>query len=180
LVGKRLAILREMVPKVRRVIGFYSPDNPTAREYARLNRDAARQLRMELVERHVRSVDELREGLRTLKAGEGDALILPLDAMVIAHGQLTVDAAKAKRLPTMYEERASVVAGGLASYGTNYLAGGRLAAKYVHRVLLGATPAELPVDRLDRFELVINLKTAKALGLTIPPSVLGRADQVIE
>ena len=180
LVAKRLEILKEMVPKTRRVIGFYNPDNPTAREYARLNRDAARQLRMELVERHVRSVDELREGLRTLKPGEGDALILVGDAMVIAHGQLTVDAAKAKRLPTMCEERMSVVAGGLASYGTNYLAVGQMAAKHVHRVLLGTSPADLPVERSDRFELVINLKTAKALGLTIPPTLLARADEVIQ
>src|SRR5262249_58043312 len=105
LVGKRLAILREMVPKVRRVIGFYNPDNPTAREYARLNRDAARQLRMELVERHVRSVDELREGLRTLKPGGGDALILVGGAVVIAHGQLTVAAAKAHRPPAISADR---------------------------------------------------------------------------
>ena len=79
----------------------------------------------------------------------------------------------------MFTERTRVAAGGLASYGTSSYAVGRLAAKYVHRVLLGTSPADLPVERLDRFELVLNLKTAKAIGLTIPQSVLTRADEVI-
>jgi putative ABC transport system substrate-binding protein len=79
----------------------------------------------------------------------------------------------------MFPERTGVIDGGLISYGPSYYAAGRLGAKYVHRVLLGQSPAELPVERLDQFELVINLKTAKALGLTIPPSLLQRADQVI-
>ena len=180
LIPKRLEVLKEMLPKLRRVMGFYDPDNPTTREYARVARDAARQLRIELVERHVRSVDELREGLRRLKAGEVDALFSTSDAMVISQAQLIVDAAKSRKLPTMFNERTSVVAGGLASYGPSYHAAGRLAAKYVHRVLRGTSPADLPVERVDRFELVLNLKTAKAIGLTIPQSVLGRADEVIQ
>ena len=97
-----------------------------------------------------------------------------------SQAQLIVDAATARKLPTMFNERTSIPGGGLASYGTSYHAAGRLSAKYVHRVLLGTSPADLPVERFDRFELVINLKTAKAIGLTIPQSVLGRADEVIE
>ena len=180
LVAKRLEILKEIVPKLRRVIGFYNPGDPGAREYARLARDAARRLRIEMVERHVRSVDELREGLRTLKAGEADALFYIGDGIVLSQAELVVETARTRKLPTMFTERTSVVAGGLAAYGTSYYAVGRLAAKHVHRVLLGTSPADLPVERVDRFELVINLKTAKALGLTIPPSVLGRADEVIQ
>ena len=179
LTPKCLEILKEIVPKLRRVIDFYNPDHPTARENARVARDAARQLRIELVERHVRTVDELRAALRALKAGDADAIFV-WDGMVTSQTQLVVDTAKTKKLPTMFFERTSVVAGGLASYGTSYYALGRLAAKYVHRVLLGTSPADLPVERSDRFELVVNLKTAKALGLTIPQSVLGRADEVIE
>ena len=159
---------------------FYHPDNPTARESSRLARDAARQLKIEFVERHVRSVDELRAGLRTLKAGEADAIFVAGDAMVTSHAQLVIDSARTRKLPTMFNETTSVVGGGLAGYGTSYDAVGRLAAKYVHRVLLGTSPADLPVERVDRFELVINLKTAKALGLTIPQSVLGRADEIIQ
>jgi putative ABC transport system substrate-binding protein len=180
LIPKRLELLKATAPKLRRVLSFYDPGNPGARDSATEARDAARQLGIELVERHVRSVDELREGLRRLKVGEADALFLVSDAMVSSQSQLIVDAAKTRKLPTMFVERTSVAAGGLASYGTSYHAVGRLAAKYVHRVLLGTNPADLPVERLDRYELVINLKTAKALGLTIPQSVLGRADEVIQ
>ena len=178
--AKRLEILKAAVPKVRRALVFYDPGNPNARESVPLAREAARQLRIELVERQVRSVDELRAGLRELKAGEADCIFLVPDAMVGSQSQFIVDTARAKKLATMFYERTAVVAGGFASYGVSYYAVGRLAAKYVHRVLLGTSPAELPVERFDRLDLVFNLKTAKALGLTIPPLLLGRADEVIE
>ena len=179
LIPKRLEILKEMIPKARRFLSFYGPDLSVgvARTSAR---EAARRLRIDLVERHVRSADELRESLRGLKAGEVDAIFLLPNIWAIIHGQLIVSTAIAKKLPTMFSERTSVAEGGLASYGTSYHEAGRLSAKYVHRVLLGANPADLPIERLDRFELVINLKTAKAIGLTIPQSVLGRADEVIQ
>jgi ABC-type uncharacterized transport system substrate-binding protein len=179
LIGKRLEILKEIVPTFHRVVTFYNPANPALRPGVTMARVATRQLGIELVERHVRSVDELRAGLRGLKAGEVDA-ILVWDAMVVSQTPLIVETAKTKKLPTMFFDRTSVAAGGLASYGTSYYGVGRQAAKYVHRVLSGISPADLPVERSDRFELVINLKTAKALGLTIPPSLLARADQVIE
>ena len=100
--------------------------------------------------------------------------------MLMRQAQLIIDAARTRKLPAMFAEPASVAAGGLASYGPSHYAGGRLAAKYVHRVLQGTNPADLPVEMSERFELVINLKTAKALGLTIPQSVLGRADEIIQ
>ncbi len=178
--GKRLQILKEMSPKIRRVAAFYDPGNASARESAKLVREAARQLRIEVVERHVRSVEELRAGLQALKPGEVDALAHVADAMVTSQTKLVVDTAKAKKLPTISNERSFASDGGLASYGVNNFAVGRQSAKYVHRVLLGTSPADLPVERADRFELVINLKTAKALGLTIPQSLLLRADQVIQ
>jgi ABC-type uncharacterized transport system substrate-binding protein len=179
LIGKRLEILKEIVPTFHRVVTFYNPANPALRPGVTMARVATRQLGIELVERHVRSVDELRAGLRGLKAGEVDA-ILVWDAMVVSQTPLIVETAKTKKLPTMFFDRTSVAAGGLASYGTSYYGVGRQAAKYVHRVLSGTSPADLPVERSDRFELVINLKTAKALGLTIPPALLQRADQVID
>ena len=179
LIGKRLEILKEIVPTFHRVVAFYNPANPVLRESATMAREATRQLGIELVERHVRSVDELRAGLRGLKAGEVDAIVV-WDAMVVSQTQLIVETAKKRKLPTMFFDRTSVVGGGLASYGTSYYGVGRLAAKYVHRVLSGTSPADMPVEMSDRYELVINLKTAKALGLTIPPALLQRADQVIE
>ncbi len=109
-----------------------------------------------------------------------DALVLVSDAMFTSQTQFVVGMAKAKKLPMVSLERSFVSEGGLASYGVNFYAVGRQSAKYVHRVLSGTSPAELPVERVDRFELVINLKTAKALGLTIPQSLLLRADEIIQ
>jgi putative ABC transport system substrate-binding protein len=178
--AKRLQILKEMLPRLRRVAVFYDPDNRAAQESAKSIRQAAQQLRIELVERHVPSVEALRAGLQALKPGEVDALGHVADAMVTSQNRMVLDAARAKKLPAMSFERSFVADGGLLSYGVSFHAVGQQSAKYVHRVLLGTNPADLPVERADRFELVINLKTAKALGLTIPQSLLLRADQVIE
>jgi putative ABC transport system substrate-binding protein len=162
------------------VVTFYSPANPAAQTSTRLARDAARQLRLELLERPVASVDELREGLRALRPGEADALLYVADAMVASQTGLIVETALAKRLPTIFQDRWSVAKGALAAYGESYYAIGRLVAKPVQRVLLGANPGELPVEQADRFHFVINRKTARALGLAIAPSVLARADEIIE
>jgi putative ABC transport system substrate-binding protein len=135
---------------------------------------------VELVERPVASVEELRAGLRALRPGEADAFFFVADAMVNSQAGLVIDTARAKKLPTMFPDRENVVRGALANYGVSYYAFGRLSAKYVQRILLGADPGGLPVEQFDRFHFTINLKTAKALGLTIPPSLLQRADQVIE
>ena len=180
LTGKRLELLKEMVPRLRRVVTFYRPDSPAAQQSVKVARDAARQLKLELLERPVASVEELRTGLRGLRSGEAEALLYVADAMVISQTDLIIETARAKRLPTMFQERGSVAKGALAAYGESYYTIGRLSAKYVHRILLGADPGDLPVEQVDRLHFVINLKTAKALGLTIPQSVLTRADEVIE
>ena len=159
---------------------FYSPDNPGAQQSVKIARDAARQLKLELVERPVASVEELRAGLRTLRTGEVDAFFDVVDAMVASQAELIIESARAKRLPTMFQERWSVAKGGLAAYGESYYTIGRLSAKHVQRVLLGADPGDLPVEQVDRLYFVINLTTAKALGLTIPQSLLTRVDEVIE
>jgi len=179
LTAKRLGLLKEMVPRVRRVVIFYNPDNIAADRSMKIARDAARQLKVELLERQVASVEELRAGLRALRAGEADAYLSGVDAMVISQTALILDTVWAKKLPTMFTELESVAQGGLASYGVSYYAMGRLAAKFVQRVLLGANPGDLPVEQIDRLYFAINLKTAKALGLTIPRSVLVQADEVI-
>jgi putative ABC transport system substrate-binding protein len=179
LAAKRLQLLKEMIPKLSRVVTFYSPDNPAARESIKVGRDAARQLEVELIERPVASVEELRAGLRALRPGEADALFYVADAMVTSQAEMVIDIAMSKKLPTMYADRESVAKGALASYGVSYYAFGRTAAKNVRRILLGADPGNLPVEQLDRPHLVINLKTAKALGLVIPQPLLTRADEVI-
>jgi putative ABC transport system substrate-binding protein len=177
--AKRLELLKEMVPNLRRIATFYSPDNPVYQHNVKLARDAARRLKVELVEWRIASVEELRSGLRALRPEEADALLV-IDAVMVSQSELIIETARAKGLPTMFPEGGLVAKGGLASYGVSYHAAGRLSAKQVQRILLGAAPGDLPVEQVDRFHFAINLKTARALNLTIPPSLLLRADQVIE
>jgi putative tryptophan/tyrosine transport system substrate-binding protein len=180
LTPKRLQLLKEIMPNARRVVTFYDPTNKGAAEAARLAREAAASMGMMLLERHVVSVDDLRRGVQALKSGEVDAYFFTSDAMVASQTQFIIDAARAKRLPTMFHEQSTVTEGGLASYGLSFRELGRRSARHVGRIIGGARPHDLPVERVDRLEFAINLKTAKTLGLTVPPSVLARADQVIE
>jgi putative ABC transport system substrate-binding protein len=180
LTPKRLQLLKEIVPNARRVVTFYDGTNKGAVEAARLAREAAANLGMTVIERHVGLVDDLRRGVQALKPGEVDAYFFTSDAMVASQAQFIIDTARAKRLPTMFHEQSTVTEGGLASYGLSFREVGRMSAPYVVRIMSGALPHDLPAGRADRLELAINLKTAKALGLTIPPSLLLRADQVIE
>jgi putative tryptophan/tyrosine transport system substrate-binding protein len=179
LTGKRLEILKEILPKLSRVVTFYNPSNRMAMEAATLAREAARHFRVQLVERHATSVEELRQALESLKAKEVDAYFYTTDGMVTSQAQLVIDMAMSKKLPTMFSEQSLVAMGGLASYGQNFHETGRLSAKYVQKIMTGAPPGDLRVEIVDKFELVINLKTAKQIGLTIPPNVLARADKVI-
>jgi len=179
LTAKRLELLKVIVPRLRRVVTFYRPDNAGLQQSMKIAREAARQLKVELVERPVASVKELQAGLRALRPGEAEALLYVTDVMVGSQTEWIIETARAKRLPTMFADNQSATKGALASYGASYYTIGRLSAKHVQRILLGADPGTLPVEQLDRLHFVINLKTAKAIGLTIPPSVLARADEVI-
>ncbi|MBI4527246.1 MAG: ABC transporter substrate-binding protein [Deltaproteobacteria bacterium] len=179
LTAKRLEILKEILPKLNRVVTFYDAGDRVATEAAALARDEAKRLGIKFVERHVTSVDELRSGLQALKAGEVDAFFFSPDTRVVGQAQLIIDTAKAKKLPTMFQEQSLVAKGGLASYGQNYYEIGRRSAKYVQRVLSGVQPRDLKVETVDDVELAINLQTAKQIGLTIPPNVLARADKVV-
>ncbi len=180
LTAKRLEILKEILPKLRRVVTFYNPRNPVPIESAKFARDEARRLRIEFVERHVASVEEIQTSVRALRAGEVDAFFEVSDALVAIQDQLIIDAAKAKRLPTMFLAQSSVIKGGLASYSVSRHEVGRVSAKYVQRILAGVKPQDLPVERIDKIDLVINLKTAKQIGLTIPQWTLMKADKVIQ
>jgi putative ABC transport system substrate-binding protein len=178
--AKRLGLLKEMIPTLHRVAIFYNPGNPNTQQAVTMTRAAALQLHVQIVERPVGSVDELRASLRRFRPGEAEAFFHVTDGMLISQTDMIVDFARKNKLPTMLSDEASVAKGALASYGVSYYLTGQLASKLVQRVLLGADPAGLPVEQVDQLHLVINLKTAKALGLTIPPSVLQRADRVIE
>jgi putative ABC transport system substrate-binding protein len=180
LTAKRLEILKEILPKVNRVLILYNPNNRNSREAAGLARKAAKQFRIQLIDRQAASVEELRQQLETIKAKEADAFFFITDAMVNSQAHLVIEMTQSKKLPTMFSEQSAVAMGGLASYGQNFREVGRLSAGYVQKIIAGAQPRDLRIETVDKFELVINLKTAKQIGLTIPPNVLARADRVIK
>jgi putative tryptophan/tyrosine transport system substrate-binding protein len=180
LTPKRLEILTEILPKLQKVVTFYHPTNPVSSEAAKLGREAARQMKIQFIERQVTSVEELRQGFEKLKTGEADAYFYVSDAMIASQAPMIIQATLAKKLPTMFQEQSFVAAGGLASYGQNFRDLGRMSAKYLQKVLTGTRPQDLGVETAYKFEMAVNLKTAKQIGVTIPQSVLYRADKVIK
>jgi putative ABC transport system substrate-binding protein len=178
--AKRLEILKALVPGLHRVVTFYDPGNPTALAAAKSAKEAAGQLGIELLERRVASVEELRVGLNALKPQDADAYFYTNDAMISSQAQLIIDAARTKKLPTIFGQTELAMKGALASYGVSYFEAGRLSARYVQRVLKGSSPRDLPVASLGRVELALNVKTAREIGISIPQVMRLRADKVIE
>jgi putative ABC transport system substrate-binding protein len=172
-------ILKEIVPKLRRVVTFYDPRRRPAIESSNSAREAARLLKVEFFERHVASVEQIQAGVRALRAGEFDAYFAVSDPMMSNESQLIIDTARIKKLPTMFDVTSHVIKGGLASYNVSFHEMGLVSAKYVQRIMNGIRSKDLPVEAIDKIALVINLKTAKDIGLTIPQRVLARADKVI-
>jgi putative ABC transport system substrate-binding protein len=180
LLPKQLELLRAAAPKVSRVTILYNPVNPATQPALDETNEAARAMGVEVQILELRRADELASAFATLTRWHAGGLLAVSDPVVGNHlAQLSKQAAR-HRLPAMYSRREFVEAGGLMAYGPSYEDNYRRAATYVDKILKGAKPADLPVEQPTKFELVINLKTAKTLGLTIPPSLLQRADQVIE
>jgi len=180
--AKEIEIFKEVVPQLRRLLVLWVPDDPAARRWLPEVRRAAAAQKLELVERTVsREARDIRRVFTSLARGEVEGVFIASPDLRTASQELILGLATARRLPLAGHRREWVVRGALFSYGDNPRAIGRVAAsRYIVRILKGVKPADLPVEEISEFELVINLKTAKALGLTIPPSVLGRADEVIE
>jgi putative ABC transport system substrate-binding protein len=179
--GKRLELLRELVPGLSRVAFLWNPDiRGNLFDYKETD-NAARSMRLELQSIETSRVEDFDRAFSNLTKGRPQALIVPPGSVVMVAGRAHVASfAQRQRLPSMFGERAMVDAGGLMSYGPSASAMFRRAAIYVDKILKGAKPAVLPVEQPTKFELVINLKTAKALSLAIPPSLLQRADEVIQ
>ena len=177
--AKRMELLKALIPSLKRVVVFYNPGNPVAAASVKQVRDAGKQLNVELIEREVKTVEELRIGLQAFKLGEADAVLIPADGMVISQAEMVINAALAKKMPTMLSEGTSIDKGGFASYAVSYYTCGRLAAKYVEKIVKGANPGDLPIEQVDTPHFAVNLKVADALGLKISQAVLARADQVI-
>jgi putative ABC transport system substrate-binding protein len=180
LMPKRLELLRELIPSVRRVITFYDPKNRSAISSLDLSRGAARRLDIDLIERPVTSTEHIAEQLRALSAGDADAYFFVSDAMVNSQSNLILDKASILRMPVVAYELDLVRRGALVGYGFSYRDLGRRAASYVSRILSGVQASDLPVEAISVPALVVNLKVARALGVTIPPTLLARADEVIE
>jgi putative ABC transport system substrate-binding protein len=176
---KRLEILRDIFPGLGRLAVMANVGAPGAVLQMHEFNAAARSLGLEVVPLEIRRTEDIAPALESLK-GRADALYVAGDALVDLNRIRINTFALVARLPTIYVQREFVEAGGLMSYGPNFLDLHRRAAEYVDKVLRGANPADLPVEQSTRFDLVINLVTARALGLTLPPTLLARADEVIE
>jgi putative ABC transport system substrate-binding protein len=177
--GKRLEILKETVPKLLRVAVLLNPANRGTTLYRKEVEDAARSLGVELHLLEARRPNELASALSETKIGRSQALITLNDTMFFSQQVQIANLAIKTGLPAMFPESEYVNAGGLMSYGPNLPDLFRRAATYVDKILKGTKPADLPVEQPTKFELVINLKTVKQIGLTVPPNVLARADRVI-
>ena len=178
--GKWMELLKEILPRVSRVAVLYDPTSSAAAQL-KASEAAARSLDVHLQTLKVRRPDELGAALAEAQRDRAEGLIVFGSGFIFVHRTRLVELATKHRLPTIYDQRQFVVgSGGLMSYGPNIHDMFRRSAAYVDRILKGAKPADLPVELPTQFELVINLKTAKALGLTIPPAVLARADEIIQ
>jgi putative ABC transport system substrate-binding protein len=179
-IGKQLELLKEVVPRIARVGVLINPVNPVYGPVLRASKAPARALGLQLDVVGVQGPEDFERAFRTATKRQVDGLVVLRDAVLIANQARVLTLAANARLPAMYGIREFVDSGGLMSYGPSLVDMYRRAAYLVDKILRGAKPADLPVEQATKFELVINLKTAKALGLTIPPSLLQRADQVIE
>jgi len=178
--GKWLAMLKEMAPSLARAALLANPKTTAYDYFLRPAKAVAESLAIELVSSPVENAVDIERAIESLARAPNGGLILPPDSTTLVHRDLIISLTKRHRLPAVYALRAYVMAGGLISYDTNQVQVARLAATYVDRILRGANPADLPVQVPAKYETVLNLKTARALGLTVPPGLLVAADEVIE
>ena len=178
--GKRLQLFKLAVPTISRVAFLWNPDNPSQATYPDVWKAAARALGVEMLFVAVRRSDEFDSAFAAMMRERPDAFAMTADPLHQLHIGWIIDFLARNRLPGMYQVRENVVAGGLMSYGASLPDLFRRAAGYVHKILQGTRPGDLPVEQPTKFDLTVNLKTAKALGLTIPEPFLLLADEVIE
>jgi putative ABC transport system substrate-binding protein len=179
--GKRVQLLKELIPGVARIAVIWNSANPAILDFYNAVRTAAAALDLKLdplVE--VRAADELTAAFATIAAARPDAMLIVADRFLLAHRREIIRFAAEQRLPTVYPYRSYVEDGGLMSYAHLDAEQFRRTAVYVDKILNGAKPSELPVQEPNKFDLIINLKSARALGLSIPATLLARADEVIE
>jgi putative tryptophan/tyrosine transport system substrate-binding protein len=178
--GKWLAMLKEIAPNLTRTALLANPRTAAFDYFLQSAKAVAPSLAIDLVPTPVDNPADIERAIKTFAGEPNGGLVLPPDTSTVVHRNLIIALAAQHRLPAVYAVRVFVAAGGLMYYGTDFVELYRQAGSYVDRILRGANPAELPVQTPTRFETVVNLKTAKALGLTVPPGLLVAADEVIE
>jgi putative tryptophan/tyrosine transport system substrate-binding protein len=178
--GKRLELLKDIFPRVSRVAELWNPDNPGAVVNVKSIETPAQSLGIKLQSAEIRQLNDLEQAFAEMKRGRAGALYTVNSPLIGDQLTRIINLAAKDRLPAMYWDSRWTEGGGLMSYGPNYADLYRRAATYVDKILKGTKPADLPVEQPTKFEFVINLKTAKQIGLTIPPNVLARADKVIK
>ena len=178
--GKVLELLREIAPGVTRVAVLRDPTNPASLATFGAVRGAAQVLGVEVVPIDTRDAGQIERGVAAFARSPNGGLIIMTGGWASVHGALVVALAARYKLPAIYPFRYHATGGGLISYGPDFVEPFRPAAGYVDRILKGEKPADLPVQAATKYELVINLKTAKALGLNVPNTLIGRADEIIE
>ena len=180
--GKQLELLKEIVPRLSRVAVLGDSTEPLHAQALRETERAARTLRVQLQYLDVRGPNGIETAFQAARSGRADAVLVLTSAVLFSHRGQVVDLAAKSRLPVMYSSTSPgfPAAGGLMSYGASLTDMDRRAATFVDKVLKGAKPADLPIEQPTKFELIINLKAANEIGLTIPPAVLARADEIIE
>ena len=178
--GKRLELLQEAVPTLSRVAVLWNAADPAMTQYYAQTQAAAQALGVALQPLGVRDAADIDGALAAMTQERPDALFMIADVLTTRHSRRIVDYAAQRQLPTMFEGRGLVAAGGLMAYGPSYAEQHRRAAYYVDRILKGTKPADLPVEQPMKLNLVLNRKTAQALGLTLSPTLLFQADEVIQ
>jgi len=177
--GKRLETLQRIVPGVRRVHIFYDLNDRFSRDNFALAKKSAEKLGLEVVEHGTKSAEEFKTSLGNLRNEAVDALFQVPDNLIDSDADFLFQTARQKRLPTMFNEEMWAIKGALGAYGPSNYEMGRQAAGFVDKILKGQKPENLPVEAAKKFDLIINFRTANAIGLTIPPDVLKKADKVI-
>jgi ABC-type uncharacterized transport system substrate-binding protein len=178
--GKWLELLREITPGLSQVLVIFDPKNPITPRRMRAIETAAQSLSIQLTRAAIHDVSDIEHAIKTFARDSNGSLIALASPFIDDHRAIISASAMQHRLPAVYAWRFYVTSGGLMSYGTDIIDQFRRAASYVDRIFRGAKPGDLPVQLPTKYELVINLKTAKALGLDLPPTLLARADEVIE
>jgi putative ABC transport system substrate-binding protein len=179
LAGKRLELLREATPRVSRVAVLWNPPGSIP-DYMKATQTAARSLGVTLQAVEVRTADDFERAFASILKQRAEALVVGPGQFLFSHQRRVVEFSAKNHLPSLYAWKDPAIAGGLMAYGINIPQAYRRAAYYVDKILRGTKPGDLPVERPTKFDLVINLKTARALGLTIPQSILVRADEIIQ